>query len=119
MHASFWLRVWDAVKPPTAPPARRRLNRAQLRLIRGTAIALALGSSAWGIFAFIESAPDRALGHYRQGMLLLGPGDFKGAAAEFTAAISILPDYADAYLGRGKARQAAGQSEGALADFEK
>jgi tetratricopeptide (TPR) repeat protein len=116
MHVSFLLRVWKAVKPPPAPPVRR-LNRAQRRLIRMTAIVLALGASAWGIYAFIESAPDRALSHYRQGMLLLGPGDFRGAAAQFTAAIGILPQYADAYLGRGKARQAAGQSDAAIADF--
>jgi tetratricopeptide (TPR) repeat protein len=117
MHVSFLLRVWKAVKPPPAPPAHRRLNRAQRRLIRVTAIILALGSSAWGIYAFIESAPDRALGHYQQGMLLLGPGDFRGAAAQFTTAIGILPQYADAYFGRGKARQAAGQNDAAMADF--
>jgi tetratricopeptide (TPR) repeat protein len=117
MHVSFLRRVWKAVKPPPAPPARRRLNRAQRRLIRVTAITLALGSSAWGIYAFIESAPDRALSHYRQGMFLLGPGDFPGAAAQFSAAIGILPQYTDAYLGRGKARQAAGQSDAAMADF--
>jgi len=52
-------------------------------------------------------------------MRLLGPGDFQGAAAQFTKAIDIFPEYADAYLGRGKARQAAGQSDAALADFER
>ena len=116
---SFFLRVWDAVKPPPAPPARRRLNRAQRRLIRGTAIATALGTSAWGVYAFITSAPDRALGHYQEGMRLLGPGDFEAAAAQFTKAIEIVPEYADAYLGRGKAHQAAGQNDAALADFGK
>ncbi len=71
------------------------------------------------MYAYIASAPDRASSHYQQGMHLLGPGDFQGAAAQFTQAIAIFPDYADAYLGRGKARQASGQSEAALADFEK
>jgi tetratricopeptide (TPR) repeat protein len=80
---------------------------------------LALGAGAWAVYAYIESAPDRANSHYREGMRLLGPGDFEGAAAQFTKAIDIVPEYADAYLGRGKARQAAGQSEAALADFEK
>jgi tetratricopeptide (TPR) repeat protein len=119
MHASFLLRVWDAVKLPPAPPARRRLNPAQKRLIRGIAIATALGSSAWGLYAYLDSAPERALSHYQQGMLLLGPGDFRGAAVHFTTAIGILPEYADAYLGRGKARQAAGESQAAIADFER
>ncbi len=119
MHRSFLRRVWKAVKPPPPLPARRRLNRAQRRLIRVTSIVAALGASAWAVYAYIESAPDRANSHYLEGMHLLGPGDFQGAAAQFTKAIAIVPEYADAYVGRGKARQAAGQSEAALADFEK
>jgi tetratricopeptide (TPR) repeat protein len=119
MPRSFLSRVWKAVKPPPPLPARRRLNRAQRRLIRVTSIVLAIGAGTWAVYAYIESAPDRANSHYRQGMRLLGPGDFQGAAAQFTKAIAIFPEYADAYLGRGKARQAAGQSEAALADFEK
>ncbi|MBZ5674603.1 MAG: tetratricopeptide repeat protein [Acidobacteriia bacterium] len=119
MPRSFLRRVWKAVKPPPPLPARRRLNRAQRRLIRVTSIAVALGASTWAVYAFIESAPSRAASHYRDGMRLLGPGDYPAAIAQFTKAIDIFPEYADAYLGRGKARQAAGQSEAALADFEK
>jgi tetratricopeptide (TPR) repeat protein len=119
MPQTFIRRVWKAVKPPPPLPARRRLNRAQRRLIRVTSIVLALGVSSWGVYAWIASAPDRALAHYREGMHLLGPGDFQGAAAQFTKAIAIFPEYADAYFGRGKARQAAGQGEAALADFER
>lgn len=119
MPRTFLARVWKAVKPPPPLPARRRLNRAQRRLIRVTSVVLALGASTWAVYAYIASAPDRADSHYRQGMRLLGPGDFQGAAAQFTKAIDIVPDYADAYLGRGKARQAAGQTEAALVDFEK
>src|SRR3984893_13992865 len=103
MPRTFLARVWKAAKPPPPLPARRRLNRAQRRLIRGTSIAIALGAGAWAVYAYIESAPDRANSHYRQGMHLLGPGDFQGAAAQFTKAIDIVPEYADAYLGRGKA----------------
>jgi len=119
MRRSFLRRMWKAVKPPPHIPARRRLNRAQRRLIRVTSIMLALGASTWAVYAYIASAPDRAKSHYHQGMHLLGPGDFQGAAAQFTKAIAIFPEYADAYLGRGKAWQAAGQTMAALADFEK
>ena len=119
MRRSFLRRAWKAVQPPPPLPARRRLNRAQRRLIRATSIVLALSAGAWAIYAYIASAPDRAASHYRQGMKLLGPGDFQGAAAQFTTAIAVFPDYAGAYLGRGKARQAAGQSNAALADFAK
>lgn len=119
MRRSFLRRMWKAVKPPPPIPARRRLNRAQRRLIRVTSIMLALGASTWAVYAYIASAPDRAKSHYHQGMRLLGPGDFQGAAAQFTKAIAIFPEYADAYLERGKAWQAVGQTMAALADFEK
>ena len=119
MPRSFIRRVWKAVQPPPPLPARRRLNRAQRRLIRGTSITLAIGAGTWAVYAYIASAPERANSHYREGMLLLGPGDFQGAGAQFTKAIDIFPEYADAYLGRGKARQAAGQNQAALADFDK
>jgi tetratricopeptide (TPR) repeat protein len=118
MPRPFLSRVWQAVKPPPPLPARRRLNRTQRRLIRGTSITLAIGAGTWAVYAYIASAPDRANSHYREGMRLLGPGDFPGAAAQFTKAIDIFPEYAGAYLGRGKARQAAGQNQAALADFD-
>ncbi len=119
MPRSFLRRAWDAVKPPPAAPARRRLNRAQRRLIRGTVIVVVLGLSAWGVSAYIAAAPERAFGHYQQGMNLFSAGDFKDAAAQFTRAIAIMPGYADAYVGRGKALQASGQSDAAAADFER
>jgi tetratricopeptide (TPR) repeat protein len=119
MSRSLLRRVWNAIKPPPAPPPRRRLNRSQRRLLRVTAIAIALGVSTWGVYAYIASAPDRAGSHFQQGMRLLGPGDFRGAVAQFSAAIEIWPGYADAYIGRGKAETALGQNDVALADFEK
>ena len=119
MSRSFVRRLWKAVQPPPPLPTRRRLNRAQRRLIRVTSIAVALGAGTWAVYAFIEAAPSRAAGHYRQGMRLLAPGDFQGAIAQFTKAVDIFPEYPDAYLGRGKAHQGAGQNAAALADFEK
>jgi len=119
MPRSFLRRAWDAVKPPPAPPARRRLNRAQRRLLRGTAIVVSVGLSAWGVYAYVASAPERALSRYQEGMNLLGVGDFAGSATQFTKALAILPGYADAYVGRGRALQSLGQNDAALADFER
>jgi tetratricopeptide (TPR) repeat protein len=119
MPRSFLPRVWDAVKPPPPLPARRRLNRSQGRLIRGTVVVVVLGASAWGVYAWIASAPDRALNYFMKGNSLLGPGDFRGAAAQFTKAIEVSPKFAEAYRARGDAWQKAGQSDAALADFEK
>ena len=119
MPRSFLRRAWDAVKPPPAPPARRRLNRAQRRLLRGTATVVGVGLSAWGVYAYVASAPERALSRYQEGMKLLGVGDFRDAAAQFTKALAILQGYADAYVGRGRALQSIGQNDAALADFER
>ncbi len=80
---------------------------------------IVLGLSAWGVFAFIAAAPERAFDHYQQGMSLISAGDFKDAAAQFTKALAIMPGYADAYVGRGKALQAMGQSDSAAGDFER
>jgi len=117
MHQSFLWRVWDAVKPP--PPLPARLNRAQRRLLRVTAIVLGLGAGAWGLYAWIASAPERAQNHFLEGNRLLGPADFKGAAAQFTKAIQLDPNFAEAYRARGDALMAGGQSDAALADFDK
>jgi len=119
MPRSFLVRVWDAVKPPPPLPARRRLNRSQRRLLRVTAIVIALGASGWSIYAWIASAPDRALGHTIEGARLLGIGDFQGAAAQFADALRIWPQDADGYVGRGRAEVALGQTEIAMADFGK
>jgi tetratricopeptide (TPR) repeat protein len=119
MPRSFLVRVWDAVKPPPPLPARRRLNRSQRRLLRVTAIVIALGASGWSIYAWIVSAPDRALGHNVEGARRFAVGDFRGAAAQFTEALKISPEYADAYVGRGKAEAAQGQTETAMTDFGK
>jgi len=119
MPRSFLVRVWDAVKPPPPLPARRRLNRSQRRLLRVTAIVIALGASGWSIYAWIASAPNRALGHNIEGSRMFSAGNFQGAAAQFTDAIKTWPEYADAYVGRGKADVALGQTETAMTDFGK
>jgi tetratricopeptide (TPR) repeat protein len=105
MPRSFLSRVWKAVKPPPPLPTRRRLNRAQRRLIRGTSIAVALGASTWAVYAYIASAPDRARSNFSKG--------------QFTRAIEIDPTFAEAYRARADTSQAAGQTEAALADLEK
>ena len=119
MARSFLKRTWDVVKPPPAPPPNWRFNRSQRRLIRVTAIVLALGAGSWGIYAYIASAPDRANSHFQRGMMLLGAGDSGGSISQFTTAAGIRPEYAEAYVGRGKAEEALGQNDAALADFER
>ncbi|MBV8846400.1 MAG: tetratricopeptide repeat protein [Bryobacterales bacterium] len=48
-----------------------------------------------------------------------GRGDPDGAIADFTRAIELRPDYAEAYYFRGLAKRAKGDKDGAVADFMK
>jgi len=48
-----------------------------------------------------------------------GKGDLDGAIADFTKAIEVRPDYAEAYNLRGLAKQAKGNLDGAVEDFTK
>ncbi len=45
--------------------------------------------------------------------------DYKGAIADFTKAISLKPEYVDAYIGRGGAKLNLKDYQGAIADFTK
>jgi tetratricopeptide (TPR) repeat protein len=100
-------------------PARRRLNRAQRRLIRITSIVVITCASAWAVYAYIASAPERALSRDSEGIRLLAARDYQSAISQFTKAIEISPDFADAYRSRGEAWHAAGNDDAALADFER
>ena len=45
--------------------------------------------------------------------------DYLGAIADYTAAINLKPDYAEAYYDRGNAKDGLGDYQGAVADFTK
>ncbi|MER3493461.1 MAG: hypothetical protein C4323_14700, partial [Mastigocladus sp. ERB_26_2] len=46
-------------------------------------------------------------------------GFYKGAIADYTSALKINPNYADAYYNRGIARYNLGDNQGAIADLQK
>lgn len=58
-----------------------------------------------------------ALRHYVQGAKLAESGEFRQAIDAYSRALTVLPNYVLAYLGRGRARLAGGDPDGALADF--
>ncbi len=124
MAASGWKRFWNAIKPP--PPVesgRQGISEEQgiqrRRLLFGSAMVLAAGAMAWGVYLYIASAPMRADKVFQEGMRLTGTGDLKRAEQRFSEAIGIYPSLAGAYLQRGLAREGLHQMDAAIEDFER
>jgi len=116
----FWSRLWDAIKPPPPVPSQRKpWNRSQRRLFWGTLSGLICVGTGLGIYQYVSSAEDRANDAFQKGMEFLGPGRYDDAVAQFTRAIAIWPQHAQAYLQRGKVRQVLSEPDAALGDFER
>src|SRR5262249_45301957 len=116
---SILQRMWNAVKPPPSVHKRKPLSATQKLMIRIPAGILALAAIGYGIYYWINSAPDRAEAHFQTGMRSMSPGKYPGAISEFTTAVGIWDRHAQAYLQRGIARQILGQQDAALEDFER
>jgi tetratricopeptide (TPR) repeat protein len=114
-----WLsRAWNAVKPPPPVPGDRKpLNRSQRRLILGTVLVLVPVGIAAAIWAYLGSAEDRAEEAYQQGMQMMAPGQYRDAIEQFTKAIEISPQLAQAYFQRGNAHEVLNEIDAALADY--
>ena len=122
MARSVFTRLWDAVKPPpavTRPGAKKnRFTARQKRLLYGAVSVVILVALSWSVYAYVASAPQRADKEFQAAMKLTAAGKYKDAIAQFTRAIGIWPQLADAYLERGIAYRYLNQSDQALADFD-
>jgi len=61
--------------------------------------------------------PDNPIAHSASGNIRAVQGDYTGAIADYGIALNIDPQYADAYLNRGKAYFNLGDPEAAITDF--
>ena len=123
MSGSRFSLFWSMVRPPKEgerPAASAQvlaLRRRQRRLVTitgGTILVLAAGA---GVFAYVESAPQRADKEFEEGMKLMRPGKYSDAIVHFTHALDIGGQRPETYLERGNAHRSLGEQEAALADF--
>jgi tetratricopeptide (TPR) repeat protein len=110
-------RLWQTVRLPARVTVRRAFTRAQKGLLAGVAAAVLVSGGAWYAYAYVTSAPDRSARAISEGMKLLGPGEFGAAAGRFSEALEIWPSNARAFLERGNAYKAMGNTEEAMADW--
>jgi tetratricopeptide (TPR) repeat protein len=116
---SFWSQLWNSVRPPPPVPGqRKRLNRSQRRLLGGTFAALIFVVAGAGVYQYLASAEERAGAAFDQGMERMNPGHYEDAIRQFTRAVEIWPQHAQAYFERGSAHQILNQPDAALRDFE-
>ncbi len=66
----------------------------------------------------MASAEERAGQAFDQGVALMNPGHYQDAIRQFTRAVEIWPQHAQAYFERGSAHQILNQPDAALRDFE-
>jgi len=85
---------------------RGELDKAEAMYKKALAVAESLGNKV-----------DVATAYFSLGIVYYSRGNWDGAIADFGRAIELNPNFANAYLGRGKANQLKDDFEGALNDF--
>jgi tetratricopeptide (TPR) repeat protein len=103
-------------KDPTAQ--RRRIKARRKRLVTIAASVVVLAGVGWAIGSYINGAGERAEDEFQAGMKFMQPGQYQNAIPRFTRAIQI-HELAKAYLERGDAHRFLGETDLAIADFEK
>ena len=85
---------------------------------RTTAIAAALSVLALGS-PLITACANPSIDTFNNGVDKYEQGDYQGAIADYTKAIEINPDFADAFLNRGMVKAKLGDNQGAISDYDR
>jgi tetratricopeptide (TPR) repeat protein len=122
MPESGFARLWQLIAPPPASKGsaeqRPKLHARQKRLLTIAATVAIVAGAGWATYSYITGAQQRAEDEFQAGMKFMRPGQYQDAVAHFTHAIQI-HELANAYLERGNARRFLGETDQAIADFEK
>ena len=78
-------------------------------------LLIAVAASLLAMAAFAQSTPQAFI---QKAKARTGYGDYQGAIADLSKAISMEATYVPAYVERGIVRQQSGDQKGALVDFD-
>ncbi|MEP7354320.1 MAG: BTAD domain-containing putative transcriptional regulator [Acidobacteriota bacterium] len=113
-------RIWESIRPPkkipsTTPP----ITRGQRRLLQSVAAIVVPGLIGWGIYVYVDSAPDRSYSRLQEGITLSAAGKLDQAIGKFSEAISMWQYNSRAYLERGNAYVLSARPEQAKEDWSR
>jgi len=115
----FYVRLWEAIRPPVAPGRPLGMNRSQLRLMRITMGAVLLLAAGAGVYYYAFAGREqRSMAAFQNGLKAVARLDYDQSIARFTEAISIWPGNALAHLNRGNAQAAIGNPVEAKRDWD-
>src|SRR5260221_11244209 len=101
---SFLARWWTSIKPLPEEASRRApvtaQKRKQRRLIKRTIGVVTLAGTAWYVYGYIASAPERANAQLQAGMQKMQPRAYREAIAPVDRAGGIMPQLAERYPDR-------------------
>ena len=81
--------------------------------------AVLMAALLWSGVATLHASQETAQQHFSQGVSALQAGKGTEAAAQFSEALKINPDWTEAYINRGQAYVLQGKADQALKDFDK